>query len=90
MLEIAGDFRLENEPRSLVFTPGELRLNLLHGHIALKFAVARQPDLADSSPGMLANQLEALAPDARRMRVHEPRSRTGCVAPSRGSVVVAP
>ena len=49
MLEIARDLGLEHKPRSLGFTLGILGLNLLHGHVALQFAVASQPDLSDSS-----------------------------------------
>ena len=67
MLEIARDLRLEHEPRSLVLTPGVLRLDLLDGHVALQLAVSRQPDLPDSASRMLADQLETLAPDVRRM-----------------------
>ena len=77
MLEIAGDLRLEHEPRSLVFTLGVLGLNLLEGHVALQFAVAREPDLPDSSPRMLADQLKALAADALRMLVRMNRRGAG-------------
>ncbi len=58
MFQVARDLRLEQEPGSLVFPLGVLRLDDLERHLALELAVPRQPDLADSTASVLPDELK--------------------------------
>ena len=60
MLQVAGDLRLEQEPRPLVLPLGVAGLDLLEGDLALELAIPGHPDLADPPLGMRTDELEPL------------------------------
>ena len=65
MLQVAGDLRLQDEPRPLVGPLGESVLDHLQRHLPLQLAVPRHPDLPDPSLCMRPDRPEAFA-DGRR------------------------